>query len=222
MLNLIRKDLICHKPALYGYLPVMAIYLSYLAGEVSSRGVFIVFSCIMSAILPMVLITREEKAGAEAFICSLPVTRRQVVCAKYVMCWALTLTLTLMAIVLYSYFAGEEGAEIWQVSTANHVLVILSLVLCFALPFSLRFGFAGLIGGLVGIQVVGILSLLLSKNLKTGISIKDIFLAVSEFIANTHAQLGAVPFFVALFVVLAILNLASCKIGILMFERREF
>ena len=222
MLTLIRKDLLLHKTAFFGYTPVMVIYLAYLASQLSSRGAFIVFACIMSTILPMVLITREEKFGAEVFVCSLPVTRRQVVHAKYVMCWITALILVVMGLVLYSIFGGDGRLEIWSVLTASLVLFALSLGLGIALPFSLRFGWTGLIAGLVGLQMIGIISLLIVKNFSIKFRIKDVFIAFSEFIAGIHSQLGDTFFLVTVVIILAIFNLASCKIGAELFERREF
>jgi hypothetical protein len=222
MFALIRKDLLLHKTAFYGYTPVMVIYLAYLASQVSSRGAFIVFSCIMSTILPMVLITREEKFGAEVFVCSLPVTRRQVVHAKYIICWIIAFVLAMMGLVLYSIFAGERSLEIWSVSNASLVFFALSLGLGVALPFSLRFGWTGLIAGLVGMQLIGIILLLIVNNFSTNFRLRDVFVGMSDFIAGIHSQLGDPLFYVAVVIILTIFNLASCKIGTALFERREF
>lgn len=222
MFALIRKDLLLHKTAFYGYTPVMVIYLAYLASQVSSRGAFIVFACIMSTILPMVLITREEKFGAEVFVCSLPVTRRQVVHAKYIICWFIAFVLAMMGLVLYSIFAGQGRLEIWSVSNASLVFFVLSLGLGVALPFSLRFGWTGLIAGLVGMQLIGIILLLIVNNFSTNFRLRDVFVALSDFIAGIHSQLGDPLFYVAVVIILTIFNLASCKIGAALFERREF
>ena len=221
MLTLIRKDMLLHKTAFYGYVPVLVVYLAYLASQLSSRNVFITFACIMAAILPMVLITREDKFGAEAFVCSLPVTRRQVVHAKYVMSWSSALILTIIGLFLYSIFAPEGRVAIWSVSTAGRVLLTLSLGLGVVLPFSLRFGWVGLIAGLVGMQVIGILTLLLVRTFSTNLRIGDAFNAVSGFIERMHSQLGGPLFVAAVIVILTIFNLVSCKTAVALFERRE-
>ena len=221
MLTLIRKDLLLHKTAFYGYMPVLVIYLGYLAGQVSSLNVFITFTCIMAAILPMVLITREDKFGAEAFVCSLPVTRRGVVHAKYVMCWSTSLILTVIGLILYSVFAAEGRPAIWSISTASRVLLTLSLGLGVALPFSLRFGWMGLIVGLIGMQILGIVTLLLVTTFATNLRLSDTFNAVSRFIEGMHSQLGSPLFLAAVIAVVTIFNLTSCQIAVAWFARRE-
>lgn len=222
MLTLIRKDLLLHKVAFYGYMPVLVIYLAYLAGEVSSLNVFITFSCIMAAILPMVLIAREDKFGAEAFVCSLPVTRRQVVHAKYVMCWSTALVLAVIGLILYSIFAADGRLATWSVSTASRVLLTLSLGLGVALPLSLRFGWIGLIVFLVGCQVLGIVAILLVRTFTTNLRLGDIFNPIWGMIERMHTQLGGPLFFAVVFVMFAIFNLASCRFAVALFERRDF
>ncbi len=222
MLNLIRKDLLLHKTAFYGYMPVLVVYLAYLAGQVSSLNVFITFSCIMAAILPLVLITREDKFGAEAFICSLPVTRRQVVHAKYVLCWSIALILAVIGLVLYSIFAIDGSSAMWSVSTASRVLLTLSLGLGVAIPLSLRFGWIGLIIGLVGTQVLGIVAILFVKTFATGLRLGDVFNSVWVSLEGLHSRLGHPLFLAAVFVILVAFNLASGAIAVRLFERREF
>ena len=71
-------------------------------------------------------------------------------------------------------------------------------------------------------QVIGIIALLIARNFATNFRLKDVFVGLSEFIGEIHYQLGAPLFFVALVIILTIFNLASCKIGAALFERREF
>jgi hypothetical protein len=78
MRTLIRKDLILHKVAFFGFTLVLVIYMGWLASEVSSLNSFITFTCIYAAILPMVFIAREDKCRAGMFLCRLPVTREQL------------------------------------------------------------------------------------------------------------------------------------------------
>lgn len=222
MLTLIRKDLLLHKTAFYGYMPVLVVYLAYLASEVSRQNVFITFTGIMVAILPMILIAREDKFGAEAFICSLPVTRRQVVHAKYVMCWSVALVLTMIGLALYSIFGAEGHPTIWRVPSAGRVLLILSLGLGAGLPLALRFGWIGLVGGLVGIQILGVVAYLALETLATDLRLVDVFRGVSNGIDKLHSGLGGPLFLAVVMVVLVIFNLASCRIGVALFERREW
>jgi len=222
MLTLIRKDLLLHKTAFYGYVPVLVVYMGYLASQIDSRNTFITFTCIVAAVLPIVMIAREDKFGAEAFVCSLPATRRQVVHAKYVLSWAVALVLILIGLSLYSMLATEGRSGAWTLSTASRVLLTLSLGLGVALPVALRYGWIGLTAGLVVMPVLGLVTLIILKNYSIDLQIKETFIASSEFIDRVHSQLGGLTFLAGVLVILIIFNVASCRISVALFERREF
>ncbi len=222
MLTLIRKDLLLHKVAFYGFTPAAVVYLGWFASQIDSPNVFTTFACIFASVLPLVLIAREDVFHAEAFICSLPVTRRQVVHAKYAVSWALALIFTVIGLVLYSIFAAEGLPAIWSVSTGNRILLTLSVGLGVALPFSLRFGWLGLTVLGVGTQLLGLVVYLTVKALATRLSLGNIFAAARDQIERLHSWLGEPLFLAAVICVLVAFNFASCRIAVALFERREF
>lgn len=222
MLTLMRKDLLLHKMTFYCATPALVAYVGWFASQRDLRGAFITFDCIIAGVLPMVLIAREDIFRVEAFICSLPVTRRQVVRAKYVISWAIALTFTVVGLILYSIFATERLHEIWSVSTASRVLVMLSVGLGVALPLALRFGWIGLTVFGVGIQILAMGLYIIAKTFVTRLRLPDVFKAVSESIEGLHSWLGDPLFLAAVIVILATFNFASYKIAEALFERREF
>ncbi len=221
MRKLIRKDLILHKAAIFGFTPVLVIYLAWLAGQVSSRNSFITFSCIYAAILPMVFIAREDKCHAGMFLCSLPVTREQLTRAKYLLSWSVALPCALASFVLYSIFGPEAPSAIWNVSAVGRVLLLLTVGLGLMLPFLVRFGWMGLIIGLVGVQILGVVSLHLFRALSPDLRLKDVFNAISRFIDGAQTELGDPLYVLAALSTFALFNLASCKIAAALYERRE-
>jgi hypothetical protein len=221
MLTLIRKDILLHKTAFYGYLPVVVLYLAYLATQVESRNVFLTFSCIMGAILPMILIAREDKFGAESFICSLPVTRRLVVRAKYGMCWLTALAFVGMGVILYGILAPEQQPATFSCSTAGRVLLLLAVGLGVMLPFTLRFGRAGIMIALVGMQVLGILGLLVAQMFTSRVRLSAVFSTVSEWIESVCTDLGGPLFLATILVFAGISSMASCKVAEALFEGRD-
>jgi hypothetical protein len=90
------------------------------------------------------------------------------------------------------------------------------------LPVLLRFGWWGLIGGFIGMQVVGIITVLIVQALLPDLQLINSFIAISDFVANRRAQLGGPLFLTAIVVAGAVVNLVSCKIAVMLFERREF
>ena len=221
MLSLIRKDLLLHKMPLYGFMLASVVYLGWFASQIDSPNSYITFVCMIAGVLPMVLIAREDVLRTDAFICSLPVTRRQVVQAKYVISWAMCLVIIVIGLVLYSIFATEECLEIWSLSTAGRVFMTLSLGLGVALPFALRFGWIGLTVFGVGMQILAMVVYLIAKTFVTSLRLPDVFNAISKCIEGLDSRLGDPLFLAAVIVVLAIFNLASCRIAVALFERRE-
>ncbi len=218
---LIRKDFIVHKAALLGFSLVMVCFLSWLASQGDSQNAFITIACLYSTILAVTLIGREDKFAAEAFVCSLPVTRRQVTRARYLTSWIVTLTCSLLGFVLYSLFGVEDAGAIWQVSSLGRMLLIQSAALGLLLPFLIRFGWQGLIFGLVGMQVFGILMFLIVRSLAPGVRLTDTFNIVSDFIDESQVQLGDALFILAALVALVSFNLASCRVAEVLFDRKE-
>ena len=126
-----------------------------------------------------------------------------------------------IGLVLHSVFATEGRGAIWSVSTANRILVTLSVGLGVALPFALRFGWFGLTVLGIGMQVLGIVAYLIVRTFATNLPFRDAFAAVADYLAGTHSRLGGPLSFVAITLVLVLFNLASYKFAVALFERRE-
>lgn len=84
MFNLIRKDLLMHITGFPVYVPMFVGVLALQAWRGFSLSLFIMLACVYGTIGPAVLITLEDRFRSGAFNCSLPVTRSQIVRAKYV------------------------------------------------------------------------------------------------------------------------------------------
>ena len=175
MLALIGKDLLLHRTTILIATPALVIYAGMFASFKNLHGAFIIFACIIALVLPMVLIARENVFRGEAFICSLPVTRRQVVQAKYVISWVISLVFVVFSLVLFSLFASERLREIWSLATAGRVLLTLSLGFGIALPFALRFGWIGLTVFGVGMQILVMLVYFVVKTFLTSLRLPDVF-----------------------------------------------
>ena len=221
MFALIRKDLLLHKGAFLGFGPVLVIFLSWLANQGDSRNAFVVFAAIYASILPMVFIAREDKFGAEPFICSLPVTRQKIALAKYFLSWVVAFVFSIVGFAAFSVFAPEAPLGFWSVGRAGRFLLVLTLCLGLMLPFLLRFGWLGMMVGLVGAQVLGIVALLITKAFKGSFRPHDFFNAVSNFIADSRTVLGESLFAVAALIAFCAVNFVSYKIAVAMYRRRE-
>ncbi|HJN09249.1 MAG TPA: ABC-2 transporter permease [Pirellulaceae bacterium] len=222
MFKLIRKDLLMHKMDFPLYVPIFVGVLVLQAWRGFSPSFFVILACIYGTIFPAILTVLEDKSRAGAFNCSLSVTRVQIVRAKYVISWAIALAVTLVGLVFYSLIAAESLWEIWTMSTVGQALVILSLGLGMTLPVSLRYGFWGFVGGFLGMQILAIVALLVVRVLFPDLQLVNTFIALSDFIAGTRAQLGAPLFLMTILVASVVFNLVSCQIAVMLFKRKEF
>ncbi len=223
MLNLIRKDLLMQKTGFPVWPALFVVVLAFQAWRGFSPSFYVMLACVYGTIFPAVFVTVDDKSRSGAFNCSLPVTRRQVVRAKYVISWALAVLLTLISMVLYSVIAAESPATIWTMATVGQALVTLSLGLGITLPILLRFGFWGFTGALVVMVSLWMITLLLVlQTLLPDLQLTDSFIALSEFVARTRAQLGASLFPAVIIVAGGALNVVSCEIAVMLFKRREF
>jgi len=125
MLNLIRKDLLMHKMGFPIYVPILVGAMILQACRGFSASVNITLACIYGAILPTALLALEDRLRTGTFNCSLPVTRSQIVHAKYAISWVLAAPLTLTGLIVYSFIAAESFWAIWTVPTVGQVLVTL-------------------------------------------------------------------------------------------------
>ena len=198
------------------------VVLAFQAWRGFSPSFYVTLACTYATIFPAVLVTLEDKSRSGAFNCSLPVTRRQLVRAKYVISWALAILLTLFSLVLYSVIAAESILAIWTMAVVGQALVTLSLGLGATLPVLLRFGFWGFTGAFAATMSLCMLSILVLHALLPDLHLMDSFIAISDFVARTRAQLGTSLFLAAIVVAGGAFNVVSGEIAVMLFKRREF
>lgn len=222
MLNLIRKDLLLHKTEFPFWAPLFVGVLALQAWRGFSVSLYITLACVYGTIFPAVLVCLEDKCRAGAFNCSLPVTRRGIVRAKYTISWLLALAVTWVGLVLYSVIAARSLSAIWTVSTVGQALVTLSVGLAITLPVLLRFGWWGFVGGFFGWVTLWVVAFPVARILSPDLRLANSFIAISDFVASTRVQLGAPLFLMTILVAVAALNLLSYEIAVMLFKRREF
>jgi hypothetical protein len=222
MLNLIRKDLLMHKTGFPVYVPFVGGVMALQAWRGFSPSVYITLVCIYAIIVPTALMAIEDRVRAGVFNCSLPVTRRQIVLAKYVIAWVLAVVAVLTGLAIYSVIAAQNLWAIWTLAAAIQILAILSLGLGLTLPVLLRFGWMGMMIAYFGMLTLGAVTVVIVLAFVPGRQLLDSLIAISDFVVDTVNQLGELNFLMLIVVVGAILNLVSFIIGVKMFKQREF
>jgi hypothetical protein len=140
-------------------------FFLWMGGADTSVGEYIVLTSLMCVFLPVSLITRESKFNAAALTCSLPVTRREIVRARYVLAIGLGLFLVAVGITvgLICPWSHLAVAKLLAARTLLLALTMIVIEVALLLPLLLRFGWIGIIALLIAMQVVGVVALVLSR-----------------------------------------------------------
>jgi hypothetical protein len=223
MLETIRKDLLfCRRDLLINAF-IIAVTLGILTSldDMSVRATA-VFAGLMAAVFPVVLVTREDKSNAVALACSLPVTRRTIVRARYVLGVALAALGVLLALFIAALLPTSTlpASALFSSSPLLLALSLALLLMSLMLPLTLRLGAVGLIVLLVVLQVIGVV--LLTVVQLTG-SNADLLLIgmLAEGVGAVREALGGVGFQLLIWLGLGGFLLASYGLAIHLFERRE-
>ncbi len=193
-----------------------------LQGDMSARA-YVCLSGIMCAFLPVTLMGREDKFKARRLICSLPVTRSQVVLASYLE--ALLLGLAGMAgaiamglVLPWSHLGAAELVSARTLLLAVSVVVVLvSLVL----PFLQRFGIWGLLGLLIGLQLLGVVMMLVATLTRGSNPLHWAIRGLETGIVAYHVNLGGPLYAAAGMVSLFVLLTLSYAAALVAFEHRD-
>jgi ABC-type transport system involved in multi-copper enzyme maturation permease subunit len=191
------------------------------AMSVDSPRVLAVFGGLMVAFAPVGIVTREDKSQAMALSCSLPVTRRTIVRARY----ALGLALVVPGVLLLLGTAAVVSdlippADLFRPSTLLLAYGLAILVLSLMFPLTLRMGATGLLVLLASFQVLGVVLLTIAQITRSNAD-QRILGAIVRFFANAASTLGEPVFYPVLVAALAAVLALSYRISVFLFERKD-
>jgi hypothetical protein len=230
MLKLLRKDLILNGKVIGGaYAFWSLLWLGGPAMDTSGNLTFGTWSGWVSvpcALLPVIMLIREDRFRAGALACSLPVTRETIVASRYVGGWAVALravALAIFAMLSLSLFGVRPllpPTPMLPVTVATVVGVALAVMM----PVAIRYGAAGVIGLLVALQILGVVVLLASALFGVP-AVQGIEFAVRGIArggAWLRGVLGPILFSAVLVAAVMALNYASFRFSSWLYRRREF
>jgi len=217
------KDFVLNSRMLFINWAVFGGFFVYMAAqEHSSAQVFVVFVSLMCSFAGVSLQAREDAFKATTLSCSLPVTRRTIVAARYALSGALAVIGVAGAAVLFLVlpFSRFTASELFTSGVLLTVVTTVGLITAFMLPFTIRFGMAGLLIFLVTTQVIGIVLFMLVQ-ISGSSGDKRLARSVLQTLRDLHATLGSPAFEVAGLLALAVLVTLSLGLSIFLFERRD-
>jgi len=224
MRQLLWKDLIFSKYTLLIFLPMISLLVPLYTTRGLPAGIFVAFVALMTAFIPLSLLAQEDRFRSLILTCSLPVTRPMIVRAKFVGGWIMALAVCLYGLFLGLLLPGSKLTmeEVFTVRNVFVILTLITLALAFLMPFTLRYGFVGMMVLLIGFQLLGVLLMLSTATGLTGISLRTLIPATRETMTSWHSQLGATLFYTLYLLVLVGLNAGSCRLTQSVFQRRDF
>ena len=229
MRKLLYRDWILNRRVVLFTAVIFLGFIGYEATEMDSARVYAVLLGIMMAFMPVFIITREDKFHAMVATCVLPVTREEIVQARYIGAWILMTMGFLSALTLAMFLPNEKlsGTGLFSPGIFFSGLAALGLFSAFMLPFVIRFGVMGIMIFLVASQGLGVIVLLFGMlaGSRNGTSQKGTFSAgiaqLGDILVFLHQMIGSPAFYSLLVIVLLLLNFAAFKISTALFRRRE-
>lgn len=166
MLKILRLEYLFNRKPLLIVLAIFTAYFAYMAYQFPSPRVFLVITSLMIGLsIPFTILGREDKFKTASLVCSLPVNRATVVVGKYVATWGAIILGLVYALVLAAVlpFAKISVGSILTLKSLLVSLLLMSVMFAVILPFTIRFGFVGIIVLLVGFQFLGVIALFLAQ-----------------------------------------------------------
>lgn len=226
--DLVIRDWMLHRRALIPIFAILAAFQVYFVLRAGTTRGWFVFSCFYAAFLTIVPFTREDRFGSTGWTCTLPVTRAQIVRARFVEAWLLVLGWLAASVSIAAITPGStiSLARIAAPATAFVAVAVIVIVLSLLLPFTIRFGILGVILFLVVMQVLGAVVLLVvtlrgAGGSRGGDPIRSTIEGVRSGLAAAHDALTTVPFHLVVAVLLAALHWAAYRSAVALFRRKE-
>jgi hypothetical protein len=223
------RDWILNRTAVLVSFGIFSAFEVYAVLSMDGPREWLVFASIFCAFLALTMFTREDKFQATAWACTLPITRTDLVLARFVGAWVLVVAglgsaMLIAVVVPGSRIDPVAGLDLTTVLIASAVVTGIVAVM---LPFTVRFGMLGVMIFLVGAQMMGVLALSLGKFIQrqgggTGRPIKDGLAQVGVALAEIREALTPDGFTVLVVAVLVLVNWLGYQASVFLFRRREF
>lgn len=224
MLKLVRLELLLNRKALATALLMLSVFFVYAASRTFSPRQYIgLISLVMGLAVPITFQGREDRFRTSVLLCSLPARRSDIVLAKYAVTWVAIAFGLVYALALAALpFSKIPLKEVLNLKGFLLLLFFVSLFFACQLPLTTRFGFKGIMIGLVGLQLLGVLAMILIQLFGGDRNpLRPVFLAVENFFRFIMRQ-PATPAYLLLLGASAIaLNAGSFLVARALYARRD-
>lgn len=228
LLRLLQRDWFLHRRALLTIILIFSGFEVYFVLVANHPRMWLILTCIYISFLVIVPMTRDDKFRAFAWACTLPVTRSDLVQARYVSSWVIVGVGLLSALALAAFLPGSRVAPALPLDARSLLLAatVVTIIFFLLIPFTIRYGFMGVFIGLALFQLVGAgLFVFASATGSFGAvegTIAAVFKPPIAAIAAIRDSLPSDAFNVLALVTLAMLNWLGYRFAATLIRRREF
>ena len=220
--NAIRKDLLLNGRQFWGLLPWFA-WAAYALGEERMGTMTAVSGAMIGALMTVTLCAREDKFHATASLASLPVTRRTLVWARYLLALALGVVTLLIVATMAAVlpWSVQTASEAFDGKTLLLGVTVASTSVAMLMPLAIRFGVVGLIGFFAVLQVAGIGFLVLPAVFGMKDVLKGMFRAAERGFIGLHGSLDQPGTIFQTAVIVAVAIWMSFRVSVFLVERQD-
>ena len=208
---------------------IFVFFQAYFVCRATSPRQFLAFASIYASFLSLTLFLREDKFHATSWSCTLPIFRRDLVRARFLGAWLLVTGMLVLAFILAGLMPGSRVrvAAIFDPATLFLTAAAITIILALMLPFAIRFGLLGVMIFLIAFQMIGSIVLLIAVKTSSrpqpsrGVLSGGIE-ALKDGLVTLQDLLSPPAFYLALALVLILVNWLGLRLAVELFRRREF
>ena len=208
MIGLVYKDLMVMKKTLALYMIIFAVY-GYMSIAYDQGGLLYAMVLILSSMVPISTIAYDERSKWDRIANTTPLSRREIVVAKYLLAVTLTVFSVIVCFVIYLF---DKRIPITENLIMCFSLVLMGMIYqALLLPVNIKFGAEKGRNIMLAIMFAPIILIMMIS--KTGI----IDFAAIEMFLETNEHL--IPYILVAFV--AVLYTASIAMSVKIYENKD-
>jgi hypothetical protein len=198
--RLVRKDLLLNGNMLAwlaGGLVMMVVLIRLVGRSVGEQmspmpfGLILFFGSFYGSLLPLMVAARADRFRTGGFDASLPVTRRQLLAARYLLpLLLLPEWVALICGIIWALSGWRLPPEALHAETLLLAPTALVITMGVFFPAVMRLGFVGLLYGAVGLQVVGLVFLVTVRSVPGVRGVFDAITRIGPSLRRLHAGIG--------------------------------
>jgi ABC-type transport system involved in multi-copper enzyme maturation permease subunit len=219
--NALRKDLLLNARHLWGIVPWF-LFVAYAMGEPGAGRMTAVGAAFIGALMATTIAAREDKLRTTATLASLPVSRRTLVEARYLVAYIVGIVTYAIVVAMAAAlpWSVQRAAELVEVRTLLLTVTLSSMVIACMMPVVIRFGLFGVLLVLVALQLAGVVVMVAFEFFGSRSAVGG-FTAIERGIAALHRGLDQPAVILETAAVVLIATWLSFRLSAFLAGRRE-